>query len=280
MRGEAYGEAARGVVGHAERVHEGGHDDRAEDAGGDDENGGQRRRASERLSHGHRDTGRDRLRRKRDQDRARRAERFRDQHRRRDRHNRADEQRRRERPDIASDEREVGIDRHAKGDRRRPEQEMHELGTVEISLVVRPGELEQSSKQGDGDQDVVDDRAPARRLRQRVGEKEGCKRRRQPEERRRLQINPEAERRHASPFAPVRRLTSRKTPTVARSVATVETTSATASAKPCSRNRPMYCTTPTPAGTNKSGKAASSPLAALPRSLSASASSSSGRERW
>ena len=46
---------------------------------------------------------------------------------------------------------------------------------------------------------------------------------------------------------------------MASSVATVETTSATASANPCSRNRPMYCTTPTPAGTNKSGKAASRP---------------------
>src|SRR4029077_11451256 len=168
----------------------------------------------------------------------------------------------------------------AKRDRRQPEQEMHELGAVEISLVVRPGELEQAPKQRDRDQNLIDDRAPARRLRQRVGDKEGCKGRRQPEERRRLQINPEAERRHASPFAPVRRLTSRKTPTVASSVATVETTSATASANPCSRNRPMYCTTPTPAGTNRSGKAASNPLAALPRSLCATDSSSSGRQRW
>src|SRR6202034_1115324 len=145
-----------------------------------------------------------------------------------DRHSCADEQSRRKRPDIASDEREVGIDRDTKRDRRWPEQEMHELGTVEISLVVRPGELEQTSKQGDGDQDVIDDRASARRLRQRVGDKEGGERRGKPEEGRRLQIDPEAERGHASPFAPVRRLTSRKTPTVASSVAMVETTSATA----------------------------------------------------
>ena len=60
---------------------------------------------------------------------------------------------------------------------------------------------------------------------------------------------------------------------MASSVATVETTSATANANPCSRNNPRYCTTPTPAGTNKSGKAASSPLAAWPRSLAARASS-------
>ena len=85
---------------------------------------------------------------------------------------------------------------------------------------------------------VIDDRAPARRLGQSVGDEKGGERRRQPEERRRLQIDPEAERRHASPFAPVRRLTSRKTPTVAISVATVETTSAAASANPCSRKRP------------------------------------------
>ena len=86
MRGEADGEAARGVVGDAERVHQRGHDDRAEDAGGDDENGGQRRRAAERLGHRHRDARRDRLRRERDQDRARRAEPLGDQHRRGDRH--------------------------------------------------------------------------------------------------------------------------------------------------------------------------------------------------
>src|ERR1700722_6384513 len=156
---------------------------------------------------------------------------------------------------------------------------MHELGAVEISLVVRRGELEQAPKQRDRDQSLVDDRASARRLRQRVGDNEGCNRRGQPEERRRLQIDPEAERIHASPFAPARRLTSRKPPTVASSAATVETTRATASANPCSRNRPMYCTTPTPASTNRSGNAASSPFAALPRSLSVSASSSSGRQR-
>jgi hypothetical protein len=125
------------------------HDNRAEDAGGDDKNGSQRRRAAERLSDRHRDAGRDRLRRERDQDRARRAERFRDQHRGRDRHSRADEQRRRERPHIASDEREVDVDRHPQRDRRRPEQEMHELRAVEISLVVRPAELEETAKQRD-----------------------------------------------------------------------------------------------------------------------------------
>ena len=69
-----------------------------------------------------------------------------------------------------------------------------------------------------------------RRLRERVGDEKGRERRRQPEERRRLQIDPEAERRHASSRAPTRRLTRRKTPTVAISVATVETTSAAASA--------------------------------------------------
>jgi hypothetical protein len=52
---------------------------------------------------------------------------------------------------------------------------MNELGAFEVSLVVRPGKLEQSSKQGDGDQDVIGDRSPARRLRQRVGDKEGRK---------------------------------------------------------------------------------------------------------
>ena len=87
-----------------------------------------------------------------------------------------------------------------------------------------------------------------------VGDEKGGERRRQPEERRRLQIDPEAERRHAFSHAPTRRLTRRKTPTVAISVATVETTSAAASARPWSRRSPRYCTTPTPAGTNRSGK--------------------------
>ena len=52
----------------------------------------------------------------------------------------------------------LAIDRHAERDRRRPEQEMHELRAVEIGLVVRAGKLEQSAKEGDGDQDVIDDR--------------------------------------------------------------------------------------------------------------------------
>ena len=76
-------------------------------------------------------------------------------------------------------------------------------------------------------------RMPPGRQRDPVGDQIGGERRGQPEERRRLQIDPEPERDHVSLLRPISRLTKRKTPTVASRVRTVETISAAASAAPC-----------------------------------------------
>ena len=88
-----------------------------------------------------------------------------------DRDDRPDDDRRRHRPEVAPSEREVGVDRHAERDRRRPQQEMHELGAVEIGLVVRAGDGQQHADQRDGDRHVVDERVAMRRLGEGVGDK-------------------------------------------------------------------------------------------------------------
>src|SRR5271154_5033663 len=152
---------------------------------------------------------------------------------------------------------------------------MHELRAVEIGLVVGRGNLQQHRHERDRDQNGVGERMMAHGPRERVGDQIRAERRCQPEQRRRLQIDPEAERVPAASL----RLTRRKTPTVASSVAIVETTTEAASATQCSLKSPRYCTTPTPAGTNNSDSEPSSPVAARPTSLLAISSSLIGRRR-
>jgi hypothetical protein len=106
----------------------------------------------------------------------------------------------RHRGEIAPDQLAIAIERHGERDRRRSKQKVHELRAVEISLIVRPSELEQRAEEGDGDRHGIDDRMAARRFGEPVGDQESAKRRRQPEERRRLQIDPEAEREADEPL--------------------------------------------------------------------------------
>src|SRR5271165_2809362 len=193
------------------------------------------------------------------------------------RNDRADEKRRRHRQKVLLDRLEIAIERHRERDGRRTKQKVDELRAVEIGLVVRPGQLQERPDQRNSDRDGIDQRMPTRRGGETLGDHVGGERRRQPEKRRRLQINPEAERRHALALRPISRLTPTKTPTVTTSVKSVETTSEAASATPCACNSPIYWTTPTPAGTKNSDSVLRSPSAARPTSLFASCSSSNGR---
>ena len=105
---------------------------------------------------------------------------------------------------------------------------MHELRAVEIGLVVRPRDLQQRGHQRHRDQHGIDDRVAARRAREARRRRET--RRASPSAR---TAASSADRPRAGTYsrrrlrAPIQRLTSRKTPTVASSVSTVETTSAT-----------------------------------------------------
>lgn len=138
--GNADRETAYAVVRDPQKIEHVFRQRRAEDAGGHNQHRGQRRQPADLLDDAHRDRRRHRLRRDRNQRGPARTEQPGDAHGRYDRRHRTDQQRAQQRHERAFEFVELRVQRNRQRDRRRPQQEMHELRTVEISRVRRVGQ--------------------------------------------------------------------------------------------------------------------------------------------
>ncbi|GCC47769.1 hypothetical protein chiPu_0032016, partial [Chiloscyllium punctatum] len=157
------------------------------------------------------------------------------------------------------------VERHRERDRRRPEQEVHELRAGKVGGVGGPGQQQEQTDDPQRMQHRIGERMPPCLQRHRIGRRIGQQRHRQPEQRRLGEINPERERiaAHGSSSRENRLLAATKVATVASSVTMTDSARITRIAMPCSASRSSFCTTPTPAGMKSSDRLASMPRLAL-----------------
>src|SRR6478609_8237689 len=171
--------------------------------------------------------------------------------------------------------RQVTYERNRERDRRRAEQEMHELGTGEIGRKGRATRDHDDRDERHRDQNRIGERMAAAgggdRIRREIREQRGG----EPKERGAGEINPQIDEvghgrsplsgfPAASASACSKRARAANTSAVTASVIRVVSTTTAMSRSPAPLSNSRCCTTPTPAGTNSSDRCWRRPSAVLP----------------